>query len=710
MNLNTLFNPQSIAIVGASRDPEKIGSVVIKNIKESGFSGPIYPVNPHAQEIQKLTTYVDLRSVPEKVDLVIISLPAEYVLSILEQGNELGIKNYVIFSAGFKETGTDGAMLEKAIYNLAYDKELNILGPNCLGFVNTNAQLNTTFSKVSKNTFTNPKELKIISQSGALVSSLFDNFKKNNITFSEVITLGNKTIISENDILDYLLEQNIAHTTPIGLYLESIVQGRPFLHRISKFTVNNPVFILKPGDSIEAKKAMKSHTGALAGEPQVLEVALKEAGLIQCANLQEFFNLSKALSWTNSPKGNKVAVVSNAGGPGVISADLIEKSGLELAFIEPETREILAKNLTRASSVSNPVDVLGDALADRYKNSIEILIREPDVSSVLVILTPQFVTQVEETAKVIVDLAKKYETPIFCTFIGGESVSAGMKILNENQVPCFTYPNEAITVISKMYNWYKWTKETIEKRNKVKSLISHDYQMSSDAISSANKILNVVQNTISNEHAESLLRTANIRYPPSKIIETQDQALAFTKEHGWPVVLKLVSEHILHKTEEKGVIMDISNVTGLAEAFAEIKENPKTQKVLIQKQIKGGVYVLLGFKNDLTFGQTLVFGAGGTLAELTKDVNISLVPVSHSGAKELVKKSKVYKILAGYRGAEPYDLDSLYEIIVKMSQLATNLEDVKEFEINPLIVTRDGCYAVDAKGLLNKTLKVVDNE
>jgi len=424
-DLKGLFCPKSVAVIGVSKDPGKVGSITLKNIIVSGFKGKIYPVNPNIQEFGGLKFYSNVGGIPEVPDLAVIAVPVGVVMEVMEEIGQKGIKNVVLFSAGFKEAGEEGAKLEKELVEVANKYQINVLGPNCLGFANNDWPINVTFAQVIKNR----GNLRIISQSGALAAAMFDWCEATGMGFDQLVTIGNKAVVGENEILQYWLENptktledgdGLSAVCPIGIYLESITEGKELLPILRTMSQKNPVFILKPGKSSAAAKAMHSHTGAIAGEDSVLEEAMKEAGAIRCQELGDFFDLARAFSWENVPMGPRVAVVSNAGGPAVLSTDTIKSVGLELAEFSDDSKQKLKDSLPRMASFLNPVDVMGDALADRFRGALEIVMSEKTVDAVVVILTPQLMTQIEKTAEIIGSFSKKYQQPILCSFIGGK--------------------------------------------------------------------------------------------------------------------------------------------------------------------------------------------------------------------------------------------------------------------------------------------------
>ncbi len=701
-DLSKLFNPSSIAVVGASQFPEKVGAIALKNIILSKYSGKIYPVNPTISNVGSLKFYPTLSDLPEIPDLVVIAIPAKLVTNVLEECGLLGIKNVLIFSAGFKEAGKEGADLEKKLIEVAHHFHLNILGPNCLGFASTDPSLNVTFGQV----VTNPGNIRFISQSGALAASLFDWCQSTGLGFNNLTTIGNKSIVNENDILKYWLPAlTLPNNTlkPVSLYLESIADGQEFIKIIKQITPFNPVFMLKPGKSPSSVAAMRSHTGSIAGEDKVLAAALSEAGIIRCQELGDFFDLAQAFSWTSVPLGPGVAVISNAGGPAVLTADTISSLGLEMAVLSSQTREKLQESLPRMASIINPVDVLGDALAQRFGEALEIVLQEKSVNSVLILLTPQLMTQVEKTAEIIGSLSKKYPKPVICSFIGGSNTAPGQKILYHNQIPNYPYPERAVKVIASMWQWQKWRlsplsisfpKSNLAHKLKIKEII--------------NPALQIKLPTLDNQAASKLMEAINIPVPPSKLIQSYDEALLFSRENSFPLVLKMSAPGLLHKADIGGVITGLNSETELKTAFDKMtgsittlsKDFSQKIEIQIQKQISGGIEVILGIKRDPIFGPVFLFGAGGKFAEIFADSNLTLLPLNLEKAKKIVQSSKVYKLLSGFRDDPPYKLDKLYQIMLTLGHLITDYPEIREIEINPLIITHENIWALDPKVLL----------
>ncbi len=713
--LNTFFYPKSIAVVGASRSPEKLGAIILKNIIESGFSGSVFPINPQAEELQGVKCYKSINDLPEKPELAIVSIPSNAAVEAVEALGSAGILNVVVLSAGFKELGAEGADLEKKLQAIIGKYKMNLLGPNCLGFINNTASLNATFAEKVKET----GNLRFIAQSGAIAASLFDYCNTVGLGISEFITLGNKAGLNENDFLNYFIQQQqntlVAHKddglsdmNPVGLYLESISEGSEFLKLIKQVSLRDPVIVLKPGKTQSAAKAMQSHTGSIAGEDSVLDSLLKQSGAIRVHTLEEFFDYTKAFSWENAPKGSKIAVISNAGGPAVISADAIEASGLELTQFDDSTKEKLNNVLPRSASIINPVDVLGDALADRFSEAIDIVLQNENVDSLLVLLTPQLMTQIEKTAQVIGELAKKYNKPVFCSFIGGHAVDEGKNILNHYKIPSFAFPERAIGAIASMWHFRNY-QQTYDP--------AQEATVDTDISAETGTIRNIIQQAVTagkksldNLDVDVVLKSAGIHSPITRRVQNIQEAKDFANETRWPVVLKLSSPGLIHKKDVGGVITNIVNEQMLESMWNNLEHKieqldediRKNVSIQVQKEILGGVEVIVGVKDDPIFGPIMLFGAGGDYAHLIEDANICTLPIDKNKARKLVESSKICKLLKGHEGALPCECDKLCDLMVRIGKLKTLIPEATDIEINPVISTLNDAWAVDGKILLKE--------
>ena len=712
-NIKRLFSPKSVAVVGASKDVNKVGAIVLSNLIDGGYKGKIYPVNPKKGQIRGLVVYESVTVLPEIVDLAIVATPVSINAGIIDQIGDKGIKNVVIFTAGYKEAGEEGVMYEQELELLVKKHELNLLGPNCLGYINTNVPINATFGSGVKN----KGNLMVVSQSGAIASSIFDWADATGVGVLECITLGNKTTLSEVEVMDYW-EENLkdkyredsesSKVYPLGMYLESIENGEEFVKKSKNLSKDHPIFILKPGKSEASKKAMQSHTGAIAGADYVLNQAFIESGIIRCDGIEDFFDLAKSFSWEHVPKGPNIAIVSNAGGPAVMSSDSVEEYGMELAELSKKTKIVLKDNLPRAASVLNPIDVLGDALADRYEKAIRAVLVEKSVDLVVVILTPQVMTEIEKTAQIISKLSLKYNKPILCSFMGGSQILVGEKYLHKHKIPSFRFPERAIWTASKMWQWNKWRQDQkLLDLGKI-SPFKHDLLDKHSAEIILIQASSSGQKALNSHQAEKLLMTADIITPPSTLIESISEARKFVSKNMFPVVLKLSSAEILHKKDVGGVIVGIETDEQLIEAFEKMSklkkklmgENKIGVDVLIQSQVKNGVEMIVGVKKDASFGSVLLFGAGGTLAELVEDRNLLLPPINKKKIRQAIKNSKIYSLLSGYRGGEKYEINKLVDQMIHLFALGQELEMISEIEINPMIINNDGVWAVDGKVVL----------
>lgn len=696
LSVETLLNPKSIAIIGASNDIKKVGGIVTQNIV-ARYKGLVYPVNPKEETIQGLINYKTIVELPDTPDLAILAIPAEKVLDVLPQIGDKGIKNLLIFSAGFKEAGDQGKILEQKLLDLAGFYKFNILGPNCLGFVNNEIGLNATFASTPKNR----GNLNIFSQSGAIATSFFDWCSTNNLGFDNFVTLGNKSVLNENHFLEFISqtktyqEPGLSSLRPTGLYLESISSGIEFAKIAAKISKDNPIFILKPGKSPEASSAMQSHTGSLAGSDEVFESVLKESGVIRADTMQEFFNLGMALSWENVPQTNKIAIISNAGGPGVISADAVSASSLQLATLSEQTQKTLAEHLPRMAGLHNPIDVLGDALADRFTIALDAVLTEVEVSAVIVILTPQLMTEIEKTAQTISALSAKYQKPIYCSFVGGRAVYKGDQILNTAKIPNFAFPEEAIRTMSLVFSWQLWRQNQIEAKDQnlptpivfpgeINSLLSQNENIKLLNPNSASQIFNYLRLPI----------------PDSVITKDPQSAEEFVNNIGWPVVLKIADPSKPHKSDSGGVVTGITSFVELRQNWLKLSPN-QDSPLQVQKQLKNDYEIFLGFKRDPNFGNYIVVGLGGKLVNLTKDANLCLLPITEIKLEESLKNSPYYKLFTGYRDFPQLNFHEFAKQIQVLSDFFTQFTKITEMEINPIIINASGHFYSDIKIYLN---------
>ncbi|MDP3011258.1 MAG: acetate--CoA ligase [Candidatus Hydromicrobium sp.] len=686
MSLRNFFCPDSVAVIGASREEEKVGHIILDNIINSGYKGKLFPVNPKADEIHGIKCYPSVLNVPGDIDLAIIVIPAQFVLQVLEECSKKNTKWSIIISAGFKETGIEGAKRERQLIEKAKDYGIRILGPNCLGIIDTKCPINATFSP----NMPPMGKIGFISQSGALGTAILDWAKTNKIGFSKFVSLGNKADISENDLFDDW--ENEKDTEVITAYLEGVKYGREFIRISSKVSKKKPIIVIKSGNTDAGARAVSSHTGTLAGSAKAYEAAFKQAGIIRANTIRDLFNYAKAFSYQPLPKGKKVAIITNAGGPGIMATDECEKSDILLASLEKETIDGLKEFLPEAANFYNPIDILGDALADRYKKTLEVVIKDNNVNAIVILLTPQAMTQPLKTARAIVEVIENSgkSITVLTSFMGGSEVEKAVKFLAEKNIPNFDIPEEAIDTLKVMMEHTDWKSRRsfpIEDFNVDKGRVKKIfYQCQSEG-----------RLELGEMEAREILEAYDIRMPKAELACDIDEAKEIAGRIGYPLVLKIVSPNILHKTDVGGVKIGIDNEKELEENYNQIlfsvskyMPDANIRGILVQEFIKDKKETIIGMSEDPQFGPMIMFGLGGIYVEALKDVSFRIAPLSRQVAREMVEEIKTIKLLKGIRGEDPSDIDSIIEIILRVSQLVTDFPEIIEMDINPLFVKKQG--------------------
>ncbi|PIU28290.1 MAG: acyl-CoA synthetase, partial [Candidatus Hydromicrobium americanum] len=685
MSLRNFFCPDSVAVIGAAREEEKVGHIILDNIINSGYKGKLFPVNPKADEIHGIKCYPSVLNVPGDIDLAIIVIPAQFVLQVLEECSKKNTKWSIIISAGFKETGIEGARRERQLIEKAKDYGIRILGPNCLGIIDTECPINATFSP----NMPPMGKIGFISQSGALGTSILDWAKTNKIGFSKFVSLGNKADISENDLFDDW--ENEKDTEVITAYLEGVKYGREFIRISSKVSKKKPIIVIKSGNTDAGARAVSSHTGTLAGSAKAYEAAFKQAGIIRANTIRDLFNYATAFSYQPLPKGKKVAIITNAGGPGIMATDECEKSDILLASLEKETIDGLKEFLPEAANFYNPIDILGDALADRYKKTLEVVVKDSNVDAVVVLLSPQAMTQPYRTARAIVEVMENSgkSITVLTSFMGGSEVEKAVKFLAEKNIPNFDIPEEAIDTLKVMMEHTDWKSRRsfpIEDFNVDKGRVKKIfYQCQSEG-----------RLELGEMEAREILEAYDIRMPKAELAFDIDEAKEIAgRIIGYPLVLKIVSPNILHKTDVGGVKIGIDNEKELEENYNQIlfsvskyMPDANIRGILVQEFIKDKKETIIGMSEDPQFGPMIMFGLGGIYVEALKDVSFRIAPLSRQVAREMVEEIKTIKLLKGIRGEDPSDIDSIIEIILRVSQLVTDFPEIIEMDINPLFVKK----------------------
>lgn len=694
-DLAPLFNSKSLAIVGASSTPGKIGNVLVKNVIESGFTGKIFPVNPKGTVVEGLTCYTSLSQITEKIDLAVICVPAKYCLSVIEDCGKAGIKYAVVITAGFKEIGPEGLELEKKLISTCKKYGIHMIGPNCVGIMDTHIPLNASFAAG----FPPKGDIAFVSQSGAMLVSIMDWSRSVGLGFSRVISLGNKADLNETDFIDAIADDPL--TKVILFYIEDVHNGKQFLEVAARAAKKKPVIALKSGTSQAGALAASSHTGALAGSDLAYETAFTQAGILRAHSMPELFDMATCFSYQPLPKGDRIAIVTNAGGPGIVTTDAIEKSGLTMARFDKETLDFLRSNLPIEANYYNPVDVIGDAKADRYALALEAVLKDPYVDSVIVLVCPTAITDPENIAQVIIELRAKYsDKPIFTAFMGGIGLAKGAKILNKARIPVFTFPEPAIYAIAGMVKYSRTFDVESEAedfqyddidQNKVKAIF---YDVVRDR-----------RSVLLGSEAATVAEAYGISAAPIKLSNSPEEAVSLAEEMGYPVVLKVASPKIMHKTDLGGVKIGLNNAEEVYDAFIEIMEN--VQRYLpnvvpygieVSKMMPKGTELIVGMTRDMQFGPLIAFGLGGIYVNLLKDVSFRLArDITHSEIASMIAETKAVTLLRGYRGSKPADMLSLIDMVARAAKLILDFDEISELDINPVFAYEDGYSALDVK-------------
>ena len=696
--LEHFFSPNTIAVVGASREEGKVGHDLLKNLVKHGYKGNIYPVNPHADNILGIKTYPAIKKISDKIDLAIIVVPAPYVCKAVDECIEKGIDSIIVISAGFKEIGIDGAARERELYQKIKQHSIRMLGPNCLGLIDTQSALNASFAA----DMPAPGNIAFFSQSGALCTSILDWAVNECVGFSKFISMGNKTDIDEVALIKAI--ENDANTKVVLVYLEGVKNGTEFINVAKKITKKKPMIVVKSGGTTAGAKAASSHTGTLAGAENAFDAAFKQSGILRAVTIEELFDYARIFSFQQLPKGPHIALITNAGGPGIIAADAVERSKLKMASFTKDTIDILRSFLPVMANVYNPVDVLGDAKADRYKFVIEKVIEDPNVDTVLIILTPQTMTEIEKTAEVITEISNHTDKPIVTSFMGGKRIENSLKIMCQRKVPNYSFPERAVSAIEAIYKYTLWQKRPASKTK------IFDVQRENVA-SFFEKMKQTGRQHLNEEEARQVISAYGFRVPKSILAGSETEAVKAAEEIGYPVVIKISSPDILHKSDFGGVRIGIKNEPEVRTCFCDIIQKARRlmpdaeiKGVLVQQMITGGKEVILGMSRDPQFGPLLMFGLGGIYIEILKDVSFRIAPIGLSEAEEMIQEIRSFPLLKGARGERPVDINTVVDNILRLSQLVTDFPEIIEMDINPLLVFPEGSdtMALDARIMISQ--------
>ena len=695
LNLDSFFAPRAVAVVGASADPTKLGHAVLSNVIEHGFTGDIYPINPKADAILGRQAYASVLDVPGPLDLVVIVVPSKFVAGVLEECGQKSVKGVITITAGFREVGPQGLAMEKELVAIARRYGMRMIGPNCLGIIDTYAPLQASFALGM------PLQggIAFMSQSGALCTSILDMALADEIGFSRFVSLGNKADLNEIDFLQVWGADPA--TKVITAYLEGITDGSRFVEIAREVSKHTPVISIKSGTTQAGSRAVSSHTGTLAGSESAYEAAFQQAGVLRAGSVQDLFDMAVAFARQPLPSTDAVAVVTNAGGPGIMATDAIERAGLQLASLAVETQTHLAAGLPAAASVANPVDVLGDAMADRYALAVNAVADDPNVGAIIVVLTPQIMTQITETAQAVTEVSRRTGKPILTAFMGKQTIGKGEKILRAHGLPNYPVPERAVNALAAMVRQKQWQERPMPQVER--------FDVDRDGVA---RIFQQVKAdgrlAIGDAEARAIQAAYGIPFPKSHLAKTADEAAKAAEDIGFPVVMKITSPDILHKTDIGGVKLNLQSADQVRDTFdlmmyraQRYQPTAEIWGCLVQQQVKGGKEILLGMNRDPQFGPLLVFGLGGIYVEALKDVTFRVAPIDRRQAREMLNEIRAFPLLRGVRGEPPSDMDAIVDVLLRLSQLVTDFPEIVEIDINPLMVFEQG------KGALGIDMRLI---
>jgi len=700
-SLDAIFKPQSVAVIGATERTGSVGRTILWNLISNSFGGVVYPVTPTRQSVLGIRAYPSIKEVPERVDLVIIVTPAKSIPGIVQDSVDRGVQGAVIVSAGFKEVGPEGAALEERILEIARGR-MRIVGPNCLGVMMPRYGLNGTFAGA----MARPGNVAFISQSGAICTAILDSSFEENVGFSAFISIGSMLDVGWGDLIDYLGDD--PNTGSIVIYMETIGDARAFLSAAREVALRKPIIVIKAGRSEAAAAAAASHTGSLTGSDDVLEAAFRRVGVLRIDHLSDVFEMSELLAKQPPARGPRLTIVTNAGGPGVLATDALITGGGELADISKDTMAKLNGFLPAAWSHNNPIDILGDADPDRYAKSLELAAADENSDGLLVILTPQDMTDPTMTAEKLKSYANLGGKPLLASWMGGVTVRAGKQILNRANIPTFDYPDAAVRLFNHMWSYQYRLKALYEtpdlpednyedapNRERVRAIIE-------GALGEKRTILTETE-------SKQVLAAYHIPVTPIEVAETADEAVRIAERMGYPVVLKIHSKTITHKTDVGGVLLNIADADAVREGFGRIKASVGEKAgaehfhgVSVQPMERmSGYEIIVGSSMDQQFGPVLLFGQGGTLVEVNKDSALSLPPLTTTLARRMMEQTKIYTALRGIRGRRQVDLTQMEKLMVRFSQIVVEQPWIKEMDINPLLASAERILSLDARVVLH---------
>jgi acetyltransferase len=707
--LDAVFAPASVAVIGATSRPNTVGRTILENLLNGGYQGKVYVVNPNHDEVLGVKAYRNIRDTPEKVDLAIVATPAATVPQIIRECVDAGAKSAVVISAGFKERGAEGAALEKQIREQLRLGSMRLIGPNCLGLINPAIGLNATFAKGAPQL----GNVAFLSQSGALLSAILDWSRREAVSFSAIVSTGSMLDVGWGDLIYYFGDD--PHTKSILLYMESVGDARSFLSAAREVALTKPIIVIKAGRSPAASRAAASHTGALTGSDEVLEAAFRRSGVLRVHNIADLFYMAEVLGRQPRPRGPRLTILTNAGGPGVLATDALVANGGELAELSPESLRRLDEFLPAHWSHNNPIDILGDADPERYARALEIASNDPNSDGLLVILAPQGMTDPAQIAERLRPYAKESGKPVLASWMGGDSVAAGEAALNAAGIPTFSYPDTAARAFTYMWRYtYNlrglYETPTLPEHSELENI-------------SDDRVEQIIQNAraqgrvlLTEFESKQLLSLYGIPTVETRIAATEDEAVQLASAIGFPVVLKVHSQTITHKTDVGGVKLNLPDEPAVRSAYLSIQSSVAEKAgreyfsgVTVQPMVNlDGYELILGSSVDPQFGPVILFGSGGQLVEVFRDRALSLPPLNTTLAQRMMEQTKIFTALKGVRGRPPVNMAALEQLLVRFSQLVLEHRWIAEIDINPLLASPERLLALDARIVLHDASVTLD--
>ncbi len=693
-SLGSFFAPDSIAVIGASRRPGTVGYQIVDNLVTHGFQGAVYPVNPKARSVHSLPAWRSVRDIPEPVDLAIVVVPKELVLDVVEECGAKGVSAVVVISAGFREVGEEGALREARLMDRIRAHGMRLVGPNCMGVLNTDpdVQMNATFAP----TMPPSGPVSFLSQSGALGVTILDYAAEYGIGIRNFVSVGNKPDVSGNDLLEYW--ETDPETRVVLMYLETFGNPRKFTRIARRVARKKPIVVVKSGRSVAGARAASSHTGSLAGKDAAVDALLAQCGVMRADTVEELFDLAMAFGTLPVPRGNRVAIVTNAGGPGIIIADACESEGLEVARFSPATLAELESLFPEEASVQNPVDMIATATAESYRTALAVVLKDPGVDAAIAAFVPPLGVRQEDVAHAIVDAAQRHpDTPVLAVLMGREGLPQGRQELRSAGVPAYIFPESAARALMALYAYGRW----LERPVQAPATFPAETETVAALLTGAEE---AGRDRLFEDEAYRVLEAYGIPVIPHRLVRSAEEAVAAGTELGFPVVLKVVSPHIVHKTEAGGVRLDLKDESQVREEYAQLMADvtaydpdAEIRGVLVAPFRKEGRELILGMSTDPSFGPVIMFGMGGIYVETFQDVAFRLPPVTEQEAGELIRSIRSFPLLEGVRGEAGIRMEAVVDAIQRLSQLVHDHPRIRELDVNPFLATPEGAMALDVR-------------